>query len=79
MGAAGRQFLRRKTQEKPEFSTIEMVNGCMKTLVNRIERDLQGGNWKHCAVYEDELQRIWPLNEENRKAKIAQFREGIRL
>jgi hypothetical protein len=27
----------------------------------------------HCAIYEDELQRIWPLNEENRKAKIAQF------
>jgi hypothetical protein len=26
-----------------------------------------------CAIYEDELQRIWPLDEENRKAKIAQF------
>jgi hypothetical protein len=29
--------------------------------------------WGHCAIYENELQRIWPLNEENRKAKIEQF------
>jgi hypothetical protein len=28
---------------------------------------------KHCAIYEEELQRIWPLSEENRKAKIEQF------
>ena len=27
----------------------------------------------HCAVYEKELQRIWPTTEENRKAKIAEF------
>jgi hypothetical protein len=27
----------------------------------------------HCAIYEDELQRIWPLEEENRRAKIEQF------
>jgi hypothetical protein len=25
----------------------------------------------HCAVYEDELQRIWPLTEEDREKKIA--------
>ena len=33
------------------------------------------------AVYEDELQRIWPINETNRKAKIAQFAKehGFRL
>jgi hypothetical protein len=30
----------------------------------------------HCVICEDELQRIWPLNEENRKAKIAQFAKG---
>ena len=35
----------------------------------------------HCAVYEDELQRVWPLDEENRKAKIEQFanEKGFRL
>jgi hypothetical protein len=27
----------------------------------------------HCAIYEDKLQRIWPLDEENRKGKIATF------
>src|SRR5215471_3370528 len=35
----------------------------------------------HCAVYEKELQRVWPIAEENRKAKIAEFGEkhGFRL
>ena len=27
----------------------------------------------HCAFYEKELQRVWPITEENRKAKIAEF------
>lgn len=46
-----------------------------------IERQLRAGEWKHCAVYEKELQRIWPLNEKDRKAKIAQFAKehGFRL
>jgi hypothetical protein len=35
----------------------------------------------HCAVYEHELQRLWPVNEKNRKAKIAKFAKeyGFRL
>jgi hypothetical protein len=35
----------------------------------------------HCAVYEKELQRVWPISEENRKAKIAEFgkKRGLRL
>ena len=47
----------------------------MKLLAGLIrhELQLQAGKYGHCAVYEDELQRIWPMNEENRKAKIAQF------
>jgi hypothetical protein len=28
---------------------------------------------QHCAIYEDELQRIWPLDEKDREKKIAQF------
>jgi len=43
----------------------------MRTLASKIERELR--EWKYYAVYEDELQRIWPLNEKNRDAKIAQF------
>jgi hypothetical protein len=44
----------------------------MKILAARIKRQLllDTGKWGRCAIYENELQRIWPLNEENRKAKI---------
>lgn len=53
----------------------------MKTLAAQIEHQLQFGGVGHHAAYEDELQRIWPLNDKNREAKIAQFaREyGFRL
>jgi hypothetical protein len=53
----------------------------METLARRIERDLQAGKWKQCPVYENELIRLWPLNEKDREAKIAQFakRYGFRL
>ena len=47
----------------------------MNILAGLIRRELQleASKYGHCAVYEDELQRVWPMNEENRKAKIAQF------
>jgi hypothetical protein len=53
----------------------------MKTLASRIERDLQVDEWKQCAVYEDELIRLWPLNEKDRETKIARFAKqyGFRL
>jgi hypothetical protein len=55
----------------------------MKILASVIKRrlDSEVGQWGHCAIYENELQRIWPLNEENRKAKIEQFAKeyGFRL
>jgi hypothetical protein len=53
----------------------------MKTLASRIERQLQVGEWKHCAVYEDELKRLWPLNDKKREAKIVGFAKeyGFRL
>jgi hypothetical protein len=53
----------------------------VKALANRIERELQIGESKHCAIYEDELKRFWPLDEKDREAKIAEFakRYGFRL
>jgi hypothetical protein len=57
--------------------------GGMKILARFIRRELRlyEGKYGHCAVYEDELQRIWPINETNRKTKIAQFAKehGFRL
>lgn len=55
----------------------------MKILSGLIGRELQlqANEYGHCALYEDELQRVWPLDEENRKAKIEQFanENGFRL
>ena len=47
----------------------------MKMLAAKIERELETETAMigHCAIYEDQLQRIWPLDEENRKRKIEQF------
>jgi hypothetical protein len=47
----------------------------MKTLARQIQKrlEIQTAEIGHCAIYENELQRLWPLNEENRKAKIEQF------
>jgi hypothetical protein len=41
----------------------------------------EANEFGYCAIYEDEPQRLWPKNEENRKAKIAQFAKehGFRL
>jgi hypothetical protein len=55
----------------------------MKTLAKRIKRELKTKTARdgHWAIYENELQRVWPLNEENRKGKIEQFarRYGFKL
>lgn len=53
----------------------------MKVLARRIERELNPGESTQCAVYEDELKRLWLLNQKEREAKIAQFAEeyGFRL
>jgi len=44
----------------------------MDILAKRIERELKTKTG-HCAIYEEELQRIWSLSEKDRKAKIEQF------
>ena len=61
--------------------TFDWRNCCMKALATLIERQLRAGKGNHCAVYEHELIRIWPLDEPDREAKIAQFAKehGFRL
>jgi len=51
----------------------------MRTLASKMERGLQTREWKHYAVYEDELQRFWPPPEKDREAKMAKFAKEIRL
>jgi len=47
----------------------------VKILAGQIKRQLETQTKEigHCAIYEEELQRIWPLGEEDRERKIAQF------
>jgi len=55
----------------------------MERLAAQIKRNLetQIQEIRHCALHEDDLQRLWPIDEENRKAKIEQFavRYGFKL
>jgi hypothetical protein len=52
----------------------------METLAREIERQMHG-QWKHCTIYEKDLQRLWPAHEKDRETKIAQFAKkyGFRL
>jgi len=53
----------------------------METLAREIERQMHGRQWMHCAIYEKDLQRLWPAHEKDRETKITQFAEkyGFRL
>jgi hypothetical protein len=50
------------------------------TLAKQIE-DGMHGEWRHCAIYERDLERFWPPDEKDRETKIAQFarKYGFRL
>jgi hypothetical protein len=43
----------------------------MEILASRIARELKGSN--HCAVYEEELSRVWPPPDKDREEKIKRF------
>ena len=51
----------------------------METLAKQIELRMQGDDWS--MIREDDLERIWPINEKDREEKIAQFAKkyGFRL
>jgi len=47
----------------------------VKILAQLIRRQLrlEANRFGDCAIYEEELRRVWPKTKEDRKAKIAQF------
>ena len=51
----------------------------MRRLVRQITRELKTA--KHCAIYQEELSRVWPDDGDQREAKITRFAEdhGFRL
>jgi len=51
----------------------------MTVLASRILEELKTAN--HCAVYETELERFWPLSANGREEKITRFaqKHGFRL
>jgi hypothetical protein len=54
----------------------------MEILAAQINRQLDlrnGSGIRHCAISEEELQCIWPLNEMDRERKIAQFAKDYGL
>jgi hypothetical protein len=83
MNTRGTTLQKRDPGERaiPPSSRAEHLRSDMKTLASQIDRELQVGERKHCVVYERELKRLWPLDEKDREAKIAQFAKkyGFRL
>ena len=65
----------------PALAVVAKRGDRVKRLAERIGDELEVGQWKHCAIYEEELKRVWPENEKHREAKIAQFAKanGFRL
>ncbi len=51
----------------------------MKILAEKIAKELKEAN--HCAIYENDLNRVWPTNGKRREAAIASFAQqhGWRL
>ena len=51
----------------------------MRKLLRQIKRELKTA--KHCAIYKEELSRVWPDDGNQREPKIARFAEdnGFRL
>jgi hypothetical protein len=51
----------------------------MQKLVTQIMQELKTA--KHCAVYEEELSRLWPADGNPREVQIARFanQHGLRL
>ena len=72
--------------EQPPFTpsvwgAVYEDSEAVETLAKQIEEGMHGKEWRHSAIYERDLERLWPLKEKDREAKIAQFatQYGFRL
>jgi len=75
-------FAKQKSREGAQALYLGCnVKTAMEALAKQIERQMHGKLWAQCAMYERVSERIWPLNEKDREAKIAQFAKkyGFRL
>ena len=69
------------SEERSNQDLRTITESAYETLARQIKRELNLGAHEHCAIYEHELQRLWPLNLKVREAKIARFAKehGFRL
>jgi hypothetical protein len=61
------------------YDAVYQLISEMRTLLQQIKRELRRA--KHCAIYKEELSRVWPENGKRREAQIAQFAQdhGLRV
>ena len=71
----------REARKRLGFASSASNRAICEAYTQNSQVQLKANDLGHCAVYEKELQRVWPITEENRKAKIAEFAEkhGFRL
>jgi hypothetical protein len=72
----------------PRLAILGQMKKTPATLAKQIERgmDRAARDWaryahEHCAVYEKDLEQIWPRNDKDRKKKLVEFaaQYGFRL
>lgn len=61
------------SQNLSSFRIVALLSFVYEILPKQIDRELKQGAYRHCAIYEVDLQRLWPLDEKDREAKIARF------
>src|SRR5213080_2412108 len=64
------------SEERSNQDLRTITESAYETLARQIKRELNLGAHEHCAIYEHELQRLWPLNLKVREAKIARLRKN---
>ena len=59
------------SEERSNQDLRTITESGYETLARQIKRELNLGAHEHCAIYEHELQRPWPLNLKEREASAV--------